>query len=134
MPLAMSTSMTRVVTRATAISTAAWASATVPMPMTLPISSCLGRMTASSTSTTRDAFSRVTAVTTHWPYVCRRMNSRMLVIVAVARRLESTSSPSSVCSESTAGGGVARTAAASSALEPGGPQPVLQGQVGRAAR
>ena len=86
MPEAMSTSITRVVTRAMAISTAAWTRATVPMPMTLPTSNCRGRITASSTSTTRDAFSRVTAVTTHWPYVCSSRNNRMLVIVAVATR------------------------------------------------
>ena len=59
----------------------------MPMPTTLPISSWRGVITASSTSTTRDAFSRVTAVSTQPPYVCSMRNSRMLVIIAVPTRL-----------------------------------------------
>ena len=59
--------MIRVVTNAVTISTAAWARATTPMPRILPISSWRGVMTASRTSTTRDAFSRVTPVSTHCP-------------------------------------------------------------------
>ena len=67
MPLVRSTPITLVATNAVAISAAAWIRATMPMPTTLPISNCRGVITASSTSTTRDAFSRVTAVSTQPP-------------------------------------------------------------------
>ena len=66
-PTAIGTSMIRAATRAATMSTMACSSATVPMPLTLPMSSCRGLIIASSTSTTRDSFSRLTAVTTHWP-------------------------------------------------------------------
>ena len=64
-PSVMSASITRVVTSAVRISTRRGRGGQVPMPMILPTSRWIGRITASSTSTTRDAFSRVTAVTTH---------------------------------------------------------------------
>ncbi len=39
---------------------ATWVRARMPMPSTLPISNCAGRMAASSTSITRLAFSSLT--------------------------------------------------------------------------
>jgi len=66
-PAVRSTPITRAVTKAVTMSTAAWMKATRPMPAIFPLSSWRGVITASSTSTTRDAFSLVTPCKTHWP-------------------------------------------------------------------
>ena len=74
------------VTSAHVASTSMCVSATTPMPRILPNSSCLGRTADSSTSTTRDDFSRVTPLSTQPPYVCSRMNSRMFITIAAPSR------------------------------------------------
>ena len=66
-PSVISAPIARVVMNAVRISNTACPRAASPMPMILPVRRWIGRITASSTSTTRDAFSRVTAVSTHAP-------------------------------------------------------------------
>ena len=100
------------------------------MPMTLPTSNWRGRITASSTSTTRDAFSRVTAVTTHWPYVCSSRNNRMLVIVAVATRLRVDLVGRSGLDRHDIRRWRGPHGGRLIGAQPGGPQPVVQGQIG----
>ena len=64
------------------------------MPRILPNSSWRAVSVDSSTSTTRDAFSLVTPLTTHPPYVCSRRNRGMLMKMAAPTRPPlSSSSP-----------------------------------------
>ena len=80
-------------------------------------------MIESSTSTTRDAFSLVTAVSTQPPYVWSIRNRKMFVTSAVVTRPESTSSAEPGSMASSAGGSVARTAADSSGPRPAASSP-----------
>ena len=102
-----------------------------PMPMILPNINWRAVSVDSSTSTTRDAFSRVTPLTTQPPYVCSNRNRAMLMKMAVPTRpLVSSSSDGSV-RLSTAGGSWDTAAAISSGDSPASAKPWVRAMSAR---
>ena len=95
------------------------------MPATLPARRLRAGMRASSTSTTRLAFSSTTPVSTMLPYVTMAMSSRMLMTAAAAS--SSGPRPPAMPSTSFSIGTGATRSSSSSRIDPGGRRPLLHG-------